>query len=81
MNMKTNVIFKNGLNLVCDSVNVYSHTTFMYIHNVNNSTKMELMNECLKNKWGCIEENNSIHPDAVRLSIDNNDIERFALVL
>lgn len=79
--MKTNVIFKSGLNLVCDDVQVYASTSFLYKHNLNEGTRIELMNESLKNGWTCTHENNSLHPNACRIQVMNDLIERFTAVL
>ena len=79
--MKTNVIFKNGVNLVCDVVELYGNTTYLYVHNVSEHTYSELMNEALKNGWGCIYRDNSIHPKAVELTVKNDQIERFTAVM
>ena len=78
--MKTNVIFNNGVNLVCDVVELYGSTTYLYIHNVNGSTYSELINEALKNGWGCIFKDNSTHPKAVELTVKNVQIKRFTNV-
>lgn len=79
--MKTNVIFKNGVNLVCDDVCVYSGTSFLYMHNITDRTRLEFMNESLKNGWTCISENSSTHPNACRIQVMNDQIERFTAVM
>lgn len=78
--MKTNVIFKSGLNLVCNDVDIWKYNTYLYIHNVTPSTCVELMNEALKNKWNCTAKDNSIHPKAIELMIPNDQIERFCTI-
>ena len=80
MNMKTNVIFKNGVNLVCDVVELYGSTSYLYVHNVSEHTYSEFMNEALKNGWSCIYKDNAMHPKAVELSVKNVQIKRFATV-
>ena len=79
--MKTNVIFKSGLNLVCDVVNVHDFSSFLYKHNITDGTRIELMNESLKNGWTCTYENDSIHPNACRIQVSNDQIERFTAVM
>lgn len=79
--MKTNVIFKSGLNLVCDVVNVHDYSSFLYKHNITDGTRIELMNESLKNGWTCTHEDNSMHPNACRIQVMNDQIERFSAVL
>ena len=79
--MKTNVIFKSGLNLVCDDVQVYASSSFLYKHNLTEGTRIELMNESLKNGWSCTIENTSTHPNACRIQVMNDQVERFSAVL
>ncbi len=79
--MRTNVIFKSGLNLVCDDVHVYSNSCFLYKHNLTDGTRIELMNESLKNGWTCTYEDSSIHPKSCRIQVMNDQIERFNAVL
>lgn len=79
--MKTNVIFKNGVNLVCDDVQLYTNSSFLYKHNLNDGTRIELMNESLNNGWSCYYENNSMHPNACRIQVMNDQIERFTAVM
>ena len=81
MNMKTNVIFKSGLNLVCDVVNVHDFSSFLYKHNITDGTRIELMNESLKNGWKCTYEDNFIHPKTCCIQVKNDQIERFSTVL
>lgn len=81
MNMKTNVIFKNGVNLVCDDVQVYTNSSFLYKHDLTSGTRIELMNESLKNGWTCTHEDNSTHPNACRIQVMNDQIERFTAVM
>ena len=81
MNMKTNVIFKNGVNLVCDDVQVYTNSSFLYKHDLTSGTRIELMNESLKNGWTCTHENSSMHPNACRIQVMNDQIERFTAVM
>lgn len=79
--MKTNVIFKSGLNLVCDDVQVYASSSFLYKHNLTDGTRIELMNESLKNGWSCTIENTSTHPNACRIQVMNEQVERFTTAL
>ena len=44
MNMKTNVIFKNGVNLVCERVNKASMLSFLYFDEPHPNKATELMN-------------------------------------
>lgn len=81
MNMKTNVIFKSGVNLVCDDVKVYTNASFLYKHNLTDGTRIELMNESLKNGWTCTHENSSMHPNACCIQVANDQIERFTAVM
>lgn len=77
--MKTNVIFKSGLNLVCDEVSVMRDSSFLYIHNVTDSKRIELMNESLKNGWDCSSKDNCIHPNAVEIMLKNDVIKQFSI--
>lgn len=76
MNMKTNVIFKNGVNLVCERVNKLSSLTFLNFEKVCPSKASELMNECLKNGW----DFNTLCENELRISVPNDQIERFLVV-
>ena len=78
MNMKTNVIFKNGLNLVCNEVSAHSDSSFLYVDDLADSAAIEIMNECLKNKWAFAQVNSLSHPRCIRLYVNNDQIERFA---
>lgn len=75
--MKTNVIFKSGLNLVCDNVSLYSTLCFLYKHEITDGMRTELMNECLKNEWEFSTMNDSTHPNCMKICVRNNQIERF----
>ena len=79
--MKTNVIFKSGLNLVCDVVKVDSAYTFLYVHNLTDSKRIEMMNYALTEKWSCEQVDMLIHPKALRLMVKTELIERFNAVL
>lgn len=76
MNMKTNVSFKSGVNLVCERVNKASMLSFLYFDEVRPNKATELMNECLKNGW----EFTQLGSDELRISVPNDQIERFWVV-
>lgn len=76
MNMKTNVIFNNGVNLVCERVNKASMLSFLYFDEPHPNKATELMNECLRNGW----EFSQLNPDGLRISVPNDQIERFLIV-
>lgn len=71
--MKTNVIFKSGLKLVCERVNKASMLSFLYFDKVCASKATELMNECLKNGWGF----DQLNDDVLRISTPNEQVERY----
>ena len=71
--MTTNVSFKNGVNLVCEHVNKASMLSFLYFEAVCPNKATELMNECLKNGW----EFTQLDSDGLRISVPNDQIERF----
>lgn len=75
--MKTNVIFKNGVKLVCENVNKLSNLSFLYFENVCPSKATELMNECLKNGWSFEQQSGN----GFRISIPNDQIERYEALL
>lgn len=77
MNMKTNVFFKSGLNLVCDEVHVYSVTAFLYKHNLTPSLRVELMNACLSNDWEFSEQGEG----SLKIRVSRDSIEQFKAVL
>lgn len=77
MNMKTNVIFKNGVNLVCERVNKLSSLTFLNFEKVCPSKASELMNECLKNGW----DFNTLCENELRISVPTECVERFEALL
>ena len=74
--MRTNVSFKNGVNLVCERVNKASMLSFLYFDAVSPCKATELMNECLKNGW----EFTQLGSDELRVSVPNDQIERFWVV-
>lgn len=75
--MKTNVIFKNGVKLVCENVNKLSNLSFLYFEKVCPSKATELMNECLKNGWSFEQQSGN----GFRISIPNDQIERYEALL
>lgn len=74
--MRTNVIFKSGVNLVCERVNKASMLSFLYFEAVCPNKATELMNESLKNGW----EFTQLDSDGLRISVPNDQIERFWVV-
>lgn len=77
--MRTNVILKNGVSLCANVVNVYSVTVFVYIHNLLDIQRIELMNFCLQTEFECHEENSITHPNALRISVPKNMVELFSI--
>lgn len=77
--MRTNVILKSGVSLCANVVNVYSVTVFVYIHNLLNIQRIELMNLCLQSELECVEEDTNKHPNALRISIPKKMIEQFSI--
>lgn len=75
--MRTNVSFKSGVNLVCERVNKASMLSFLYFEEISPNKATELMNECLKNGW----EFTQLDSDGLRISVPNDQIERFSTVL
>ena len=74
--MRTNVSFKSGVNLVCERVNKASMLSFLYFEEVSPNKATELMNECLKNG----REFTQLDSDGLRISVPNDQIERFWVV-
>ena len=74
--MRTNVSFKSGVNLVCERVNKASMLSFLYFEKVSPNKATELMNECLKNGW----EFTQLDSDGLRISVPNEQVERFWVV-
>ena len=75
--MKTNVIFKSGLNLVCDVVSIYETRVYLYKNNLTPSCKIELMNACMSNDWECSDNGDA----SLRICVKKNTIEQFKVVL
>lgn len=75
--MKTNVIFKSGLNLVCERVNKASCLSFLYFDKVCPCKATELMNECLKNGWDFDQRIDG----GLRISVSNEQVARYEALL
>ena len=75
--MKTNVIFKSGLNLVCERVNKASSMSFLYFCKVCPCKATELMNECLKNGWSFDQTDEK----ELRISVPNEQVLRYEALL
>ena len=77
--MKTNVILKNGVAIMCDVVKVYSNLVIVYKHNLMNSQKIEILNYCLNEGLECNEENNCLHENGMRICIPKERVEQFSI--
>lgn len=78
--MKTNVILNDGLNLVCDDVNLFGSNAYLHKHNLSPSSMAEILNACLSNGWECYQVNSTTHPRCLRIVLPTKKIKRFSEV-